>query len=110
MDEALLQLGVGGIFSILILREVFGFIKGADNKEHRGKCHCGKEIKEIKEELNKNHEDHDKSIDEILIKTRELWHWHSQEDPETGIKSWYTSTVKSKLNELIKLLKKENGS
>jgi hypothetical protein len=109
MDEALLQLGVGGIFSILILKEVFSFIKGADTKESRGKCHCGKELKELKEELTKDHDDHEESMDEMLTKIRELWHWHSVEEPGTGIKVWYNKTISNKIDELVKLIKKENG-
>jgi hypothetical protein len=109
MDEALMQLSVGGIFSILILKEVFNFIKGADVKEKRGICHCAKELKDLKEELVKDHDEHNKAIDEILTRTRELWHWHSKED-ESGVKIWYMSGVKKKLDDLIKHIHKEPGS
>lgn len=107
MDEALLQIATGGIFAILILREVFGFIKNGNNKEfkitserfsalERKICENNKLLRENKELLYK-----------ILGKINDLWHWHSMEDPATGVKIWYNTAIKNKLNEIYKYLEEK---
>ncbi len=105
MDETLLQLGVGGIFSILIIREVLGFILKWKTKDsiqvQPAGCRCSLEIKRLEESLAKQ----DKGVEEVITKVRELWHWHKAEDPETGIKVWYNKTISNKVDDLIKAFK-----
>lgn len=66
MDTSLVtQLGVGGIFAILILKEVFGFVSKKSRSES------------------------DEQVDQIAKEVRDLWEWHNVTDPSTGGKIWY---------------------
>lgn len=63
MDENLLQVGVGGLMALLILREVFGYlIKKKGDKASEGS--------------------------KLAKQVDELWHWHAKEDSD-GVKIWY---------------------
>lgn len=64
MEQQLLQLGVGGMFAILVIREVFSFLK------ERARCHQNKQM------------------DVLAHQIAELHQWHAVTD-EDGVKVWY---------------------
>lgn len=70
MDQSLMQYGIPGILALLILKEVFTFIKTRSN----GKIDYSRQI-----------------IDQIKSSNRQtydLWEWHKP-DPETNKFKWY---------------------
>jgi hypothetical protein len=75
MEEALTQLGVGGIFVVLVLREVFTFV----SKKRNGT-----------------------GVDMLLVakQVAELHRWHDREDEE-GVKVWY---VRKSLEDAVEKL------
>jgi hypothetical protein len=64
MEQQLLQLGAGGLFALLIIREVFGFLK------ERVRCNSNVTIEQMAKEVHEMHE------------------WHAVTD-EDGVKVWY---------------------
>lgn len=64
MEQQLLQLGVGGLFAILVIREVFSFLK------ERARCQSNKQMEIMAQQI------------------AELHVWHSVTD-EDGVKIWY---------------------
>ncbi len=73
--EQLQTLGVGGIFVILVLREVLGFLRRRNGNGLPPCSSCAREV-------------HD------------LWLWHNKEDTE-GVKVWY---VRKSLEDAIEKL------
>jgi hypothetical protein len=83
MSDLLLQVGVGGIFTILVLKEVFGFLyryKGSNNKAN------------IEQRIG--------GVHERMWKLDKLYDWHNTQD-EDGVPVWY---VRKSLEEAIKEL------
>ena len=64
MENQLLQLGVGGLFALFILREVFSFLK------EKTRCQGNKTIDNMAKQINDLHE------------------WHNVIDVD-GVKVWY---------------------
>lgn len=64
MEQQLLQLGAGGLFALLVIREVFGFLK------ERVRCNSNVTIEQMAKEVHEMHE------------------WHAVTD-EDGVKVWY---------------------
>jgi len=64
MEDQLLQIGAGGLFALLILREVFGFLK-----------------EKVRAQNNT-------VIDIMAKQIQELHEWHAVTD-EDGVKIWY---------------------
>ncbi len=64
MEQQLLQLGAGGLFALLVLREVFGFLKD------RVRCTHNAALEQMAKELHEMHE------------------WHAVTD-EDVVKVWY---------------------
>ena len=65
MESMLLEIGIGGIVALMILKEVFVFLKSRND---------------TKNEVDMYHVAH--QIDE-------LYKWHDKDDPSTGAKIWY---------------------
>ena len=70
MAHSLTEMGIGGVFALMVLREVFSFLKAkrANPEDKMGEL--------------------DKKIDKILKQTDDLWQWHSVTDSD-GVKLWY---------------------
>jgi len=83
MSELLLQLGVGGIFAILVLKEVFGFL---------GKYKGGNHKANIERRIG--------GVHERMWKVDKLYDWHNAQDEE-GVPIWY---VRKSLEQAIKNL------
>lgn len=64
MDDQFLQVGAGGLFALLVLREVFGFLK-----------------EKVRAQSNV-------VIDNMAKQIQELHEWHAVTD-EDGVKIWY---------------------
>lgn len=64
MDNEFLQIGAGGLFALLVLREVFGFLK----ERSRNQCNI--------------------MLDTMAKEVHEMHEWHSVTD-EDGVKIWY---------------------
>jgi hypothetical protein len=64
MEDQLLQIGAGGLFALLVLREVFGFLK------ERARTQCNVTLDTMAKEVHEMHE------------------WHAVTD-EDGVKIWY---------------------
>lgn len=64
MDDQFLQVGAGGLFALLVLREVFGFLK-----------------EKVRAQSNL-------VIDNMAKQIQELHEWHAVTD-EDGVKIWY---------------------
>lgn len=90
-EQLLMQLGAGGLIVLLVLREVFGFLK--TRKLGVSSDHL---LKDILEELKEQRI----QMSEVLAKTKTLYHWHDKEDND-GIKIWY---VRSSLENAIEKL------
>lgn len=83
MSELIVQIGVGGIFAILVLREVFGFLgryRGGNHKENIERRIGG--------------------VHERMWKVDKLYDWHNARDEE-GVPVWY---VRKSLEQAIKNL------
>lgn len=69
METLLLQLGVGGIFAILILKTVFDFLTKKKDEKKNGN---GNGLSTVK----------------VALQIKDLWDWHNISD-EDGVKLWY---------------------
>lgn len=58
MENQLLQLGVGGLFAILVLREVFSFLK------ERTRCQNNKPFEKMVKQIDELHQWHDVTDDD----------------------------------------------
>lgn len=76
MEQQLLQLGVGGLFAILVIREVFSFLK------ERTRCQNNKQLERMAHQIH------------------ELHQWHDVTD-EDGVRVWY---VRRSLEQAIEKL------
>jgi len=80
MDNVITQLGVGGIFAILVLREVFNFLSTRKKNGSEGR---------MKEQIAK------------------LYEWHNMEDAN-GVKRWYNkSTLDSNIATLSRNIQEQ---
>jgi len=70
------QLSFRLLAAVLILREVFGFLKGA------------------------NHNKPNKLLDDIDRKVDQLYEWHNKTD-ENGVKVWYSRNVVREISTLV---------
>ena len=61
------SVGVGGIFAILIIREVFGFLKSRRGSDSDRQA---------------------KIMEALARQTKDLWDWHNVADTD-GVKVWY---------------------
>lgn len=86
MDALVMQLGVGGIFAILVIREVLNFLKSrtATVSESPSPSSC------------LTLEEH-KLIRQMHEWTRDLYNWHNVSDEE-GVKIWY---VRKSLEDVV---------
>lgn len=66
MNDIMMQLGVGGIFAILVIREVFTFLRSRVDKSS----------------------DLDVVVRDVKIRVDELYRWHDVRD-EDGTPIWY---------------------
>jgi|15BtaG_2_1085339.scaffolds.fasta_scaffold24449_2 hypothetical protein len=89
MEEGLTQIGVGGVFAIFILREVFTFLKSR------------KEAATLEGKVDKLVDQVD-SFEQVRSQIRDLHVWHNVTDTD-GSKIWY---VKSSLTEAMTELSK----
>lgn len=64
MEQQLLQLGAGGLFALLVLREVFGFLKERVRYTHNA------------------------ALEQMAKEVHEMHEWHAVTD-EDGVKVWY---------------------
>jgi hypothetical protein len=64
MEQQLLQLGAGGLFALLVLREVFGFLKERVRYTHNT------------------------ALEQMAKEVHEMHEWHAVTD-EDGVKVWY---------------------
>lgn len=64
MEQQLLQLGAGGPFALLVLREVFGFLKERVRYTHNA------------------------ALEQMAKEVHEMHEWHAVTD-EDGVKVWY---------------------
>ena len=84
MDHAITQIGIGGIFAILVIREVLNFLgKKKDSPSSAKTCEFDKETKDLLFKL-KNQVD-------------DLYKWHDQRDAD-GVPVWY---IRRSLEEAI---------
>lgn len=84
----LTQLGTAAAVVIIILREVFNFLKDKQDKKNTYPALL--------------HQKHDKVCEDILDMTKDLHDWHNVNDKD-GTKIWY---VKSSLEDAMKELAK----
>jgi hypothetical protein len=91
--EQLTQVGVGGIFAILVIREVFNFLQ-------KRKTPNGDNGVQFHREL-------DTKVNEIKSLTRELHKWHSVTDME-GVPVWYVrKSLEKSIGELATNIKEQ---
>ena len=84
------QVGVGGIFVVLVLRMVFDFLEKREKKKNNGNTSdLGATGKKVHILLQK--------VEKIEKQTQDLYDWHNKEDEE-GVKIWY---VRRSLEEAI---------
>jgi prefoldin subunit 5 len=83
VENQILQVGAGGLLALLILREVFGFLRKKSQRD---------EITEVIEEqidqLREPHKEAYKKIEVAMDQINDLWRWHNVSDAE-GVKIWY---------------------
>ncbi len=99
--EHLVQLGVGGIFALLIIKEVFAFIKAKKPTHVPAQTlanNIQKNLKSIQSDnCSKEHVRMEKMIENISRQVADMYKWHDVEDSE-GVKVWY---VRKSLEEAI---------
>lgn len=78
MEDQLLQLGVGGLFAILILREVFSFLKSQRDKKEAGEDPKDKTRRQV----------------------NEIWGYHFENDGGTGLTKWRPSRCETEIKTL----------
>lgn len=83
MSELIIQIGVGGIFAILVLREVFAFLPKFRGGDQKGS---------IERRIG--------GVHERMWKIDKLYDWHNARDEE-GVPVWY---VRKSLEQAIKNL------
>lgn len=85
MDNTLIQVGVGGTFALLVIREVFGFVKYLKNNKSNQK---------------EREDDQGADLPRMARQIDDLHQWHSLTDEE-GVKIWY---VRRSLEEALREL------
>lgn len=86
MNEALTQLGVGGIFTIMVLQMVFSFLKSkSPPKDPHG---ISKRLGLMTDAIAASFQCIERKLDELLVLTKDLHTWHNVSDNE-GVKIWY---------------------
>ena len=85
MDELLTQVGVGGIFAILVIREVFSFLEKRNGKKEGDQTLEGKLVSIGKENLSIA-----KEINDTVTKTHDM---HDVRDGD-GEFVWWTSSLR----------------
>ncbi len=88
----LLQLGVGGIFAIMLIREAAALIEKvqARMKGDDGKLDCDTCLDAI----------HDKTSTTLDL-VKDLHEWHNIRDHQTGIPVWYSGYATTELKNLL---------
>ena len=100
MDDALLQLGVGGIFALMIIKEVFNFLS-----KRNGGSKANLDDSTISRKVSK---DLSPKVDESLHILRDLHEWHSKTD-EDGVKVWYVRrSLERTIDDLSDAIKAQN--
>lgn len=88
MDTAFTQIGIGGIIALLVLREVFGFLRGRNGS---GKI-TSDDLRRIRKALEQIHD---------------LWEWHNVSDAD-GVKLWYVRrSLEESMDQLSKNISKQ---
>jgi len=86
--DVLTQLGIGGIFAILILREVFNYLGKKSTSGPATACAIG---------------DNTKAARQI----ERLYEWHDKEDQD-GVKVWYVrSTLEKAIDKLTEAVERD---
>jgi hypothetical protein len=108
MDAVITQVGVGGIFSLLVIREVLTFVKTRNGKkngvlpvvrvsEPPQECHDGlKDITRMCSELKK-------VSDETLTHSEKTFEMHDKHDAK-GQPVWYTSPLTEAVEDQTKVI------
>ena len=86
-----------GILAIMILKEVFAFLKYRNGNGRNDKI----DLYNIQTSLQSIQED----IQQIKTESKDLWIWHNKEDPEEpGVKVWYANRKRTE-DALVKICK-----
>lgn len=93
MESALTEYGVAGILVIIILREVFNFLKSQKVKKIENGDYSNKKIFDFLVQLNGKINDANREI-------HDLYQWHDVKDGD-GVPIWY---IRRSLEEAIKAL------
>ena len=99
--EHLAELGVGGIFALLIIREVLSFVKSRKPSQVQTQAvanNIQRNLKSIQSDnCSKEHQRMEKMLESMARKMDDMYKWHDVEDSE-GVKVWY---VRKSLEEAI---------
>jgi len=103
-SETLIQLGVGGIVALLVLKSVFDFLKTTK---------FGRNGRPTVEELLRKVVDTNSALAEqmrvVTQEVHDMWMWHSQTDDE-GVKVWYVrKSLENAINTLADNVDREIG-
>jgi len=93
LENIPLQIGVGGIFVVLVLKEVLAFVASQGKDKEAGKpggCSNSAECQA--------------TIRRIASQIGELHDWHSMRDPNTGVFVWYGNLATRELKDAISAL------
>lgn len=106
--DKIVEIAAGGVVAIWILREVFGFLVKLKSKTNENESHS-LQLQKLQIRIEEN-QDILKSIAAIAqrnyTKTDELHRWHSIEEPGTGVKVWYTQSIKEEIKDMNEILSK----
>jgi len=94
-DNLLLQLGVGGIIALLVLKSVFDFLQTTKFVKNGRPS-----VEELLRQVVATNSALAEQMQVLVQETHDLWMWHSQTDEE-GVKVWYVR--KSLENAIMKL-------
>jgi hypothetical protein len=120
MDDLLLQIGVGGVFAIMVLREVFKFLEKQREKKGNGKTaayrsqHASSVTASDARQLGIEVSRIENKIDVAVKKLEgmqgpifDMHRWHDVDDPtRPGAKLWWGVCL-SELNASVKVLADE---
>jgi len=95
-----------GVLALMILKEVFSFLKAFIDSRSNGNGN-GKtkiDIHDVKKVVDKLQND----VDDVKSRTKDLWIWHEKEMPgEPGVKVWYPSAyLKDAMEKIASSLEK----
>lgn len=110
MDDLLTQIGVGGLFSLMILREVFGFLK---QRNGNGGAKRKRSVTDLIKEKEKSTDDINRKLDELELTLKAIMRTvdalKDLHDARTADGRTISYVIKEHVDKVLKLLEIQRG-